>query len=81
MLNSIRKLYQKFVVENPDINISHILAFCDANHFGLPVLEILTERHAFASNMTTFNILLTLCTNKKDCKNSQLAGNYRVVHV
>lgn len=55
MLNSIRKLYQKFVVENPDINISHILAFCDANHFGLPVLEILTERHAFASNMTTFN--------------------------
>lgn len=23
MLNSIRKLYQKFVVENPDINISH----------------------------------------------------------
>lgn len=23
MLNSIDKLYQKFVVENPDINISH----------------------------------------------------------
>lgn len=68
MLNSIRKLYQKFVVENPDINISHILAFCDANHFGLPVLEILTERHAFASNMTTFNTLLTLCTIKKIAK-------------
>lgn len=62
MLNSIDKLYQKFALENPDININ-IIALCDVNHSWLPILRILTERHAFASNMTFFRILLTLCTN------------------
>lgn len=68
MFNSIRKFYQKFVVENFDINMSYISFFCDVNYFGLFVLEILMERYVFVSNMIIFNILLILCIIKKIVK-------------
>lgn len=71
MLNSIRKLYQKFVVENPDINISHT-SFLRCKPFWVTRPRDSDGETCFCKQHDNLQYIVDTMHNKKDCKTANL---------